>query len=115
MCDNALRNALREQGMSSFMKVKKHALSRKNIKDNFCFAQVHKDWIVSNWERVVFNDETKICHCNLDGRTWCWIKDKENIHVCVVNQTVKHGGGPIMLWGCLTIHDWGHCIIYKGT
>ena len=43
MCDNTLRNALREQGLSSFTKVKKHALSRKNIKDRFRFAQMHKD------------------------------------------------------------------------
>jgi hypothetical protein len=48
MCDNTLRNALREQGLSSFIKVKKHALSRKNIKDKFRFAQMHKDWTVSN-------------------------------------------------------------------
>ena len=48
MCDNTLRDALREQGLSSFTKVKKHALSRKNIKDKFCFAQMHKDWIVSD-------------------------------------------------------------------
>ena len=32
MCDNTLRNALREQGLSSFTKVKKHALSQNNIK-----------------------------------------------------------------------------------
>jgi hypothetical protein len=47
MCDNTLRNALREQRLSSFTEVKKHALSRKNIKDKFCFAQMHKDWTVS--------------------------------------------------------------------
>ena len=56
-CDNTLRNALREQGLSSFAKVKKYALSRKNIKDKFCFAQMLKDWIVSDWERVVFSDK----------------------------------------------------------
>ena len=51
------------------MKVKKHALSRKNIKDRIHFAQMHKDWIVSDWEQVMFSEETKICHFNLDGRT----------------------------------------------
>ena len=55
MCDNTLRNVLREQGLSSFTKVKKHALSRKNIKDKFRFAQMHKDWTVS------------------DGSGWCLV------------------------------------------
>ena len=64
MCDNTLRNALREQGLSSLTRVKKLALSRKNIKDKFCFAQMHNDWTVSDWERVVFSDETKICRFN---------------------------------------------------
>ena len=107
MCDNTLRIELREKGLSSFTKVKKHALSRKNVKDIFCFAQMHKDWTVSDWERVVFNDGTKICCFNVDGRTWCWIEDKENILVRVVNQIVKHGGGSIMLWGCLTCRGLG--------
>ena len=82
MCDNTLRNVLREQGLSSLTKVKKLALSRNNIKDKFRFAHMHKDWIVSDWERVVFSDETKICHFNLDGRTWCCTEGKENIHTC---------------------------------
>ena len=107
MCDNTLRNALREQGLYSFTKVKMHALSRKNIKDRLCFAQMHKDWTMKDWEQVVFNDETKICRFNSNGRICCWIEDKENIHVRVVNQIVKHGGGSIMLWGCLTYKGLG--------
>lgn len=107
MCDNTLRNALREQGLSSSKKIKKPFLSEKNIKARFQFAQNHKDWTVSDWERVVFSDETKICRFSSDGRGWCWIEDKENIPVRVVNQTVKHGGGSIMLWSCLTSKGLG--------
>ena len=96
MCDNTLRNVLREQGLSSFTKVKKHALSRKNIKDKFRFAQMHKDWTVSDWERVVFSDETKIYRFNSDGRSWCWIEDKENTPVRDVNQIVF--GSSCNMW-----------------
>ena len=45
MCDNTLKNALREQGLSSFMKVVKPALSQKKFKERFHFAQMYKDWI----------------------------------------------------------------------
>ena len=62
---------------------------------------------MSDWERVVFRFESKICCFNSYGRSWCWIKDQKNIHVRVVNQVVKHGGGSIMLWGCLTCRGLG--------
>ena len=62
---------------------------------------------MSDWKWVMFGDETKICQFNADGRTWCWIEDKENIHVRVVNQIVKHGGGSIILWGCSTCKGLG--------
>ena len=107
ICDNTLRNALREQGLSSFSKIEKPFLSQKNIKARFRFAQIYKDWTVSDWEQVVVSDETKICRFNSDGRTWCWIEDKENIPVHAVNQTVKHGRGSIMLWSCLTSRGLG--------
>ena len=102
MCDNTLRNALREQELSSSRKIEKPFLSEKDIKARFQFAQNHKDWTVSDQERVVFSEETTIYCFGLDGRVWCWIEDKENIHIRVVNQTGKHGGGNIMLWSCLT-------------
>ena len=43
MYDNTLRNALKEQGFFSFTKVVKLALSQKNIKERFWFAQMYKD------------------------------------------------------------------------
>ena len=50
------------------------------MKDRFRFAQMHKDWNVSDWEQVM---KLKNVVSNLDGRSWCWIEDKENIHVRV--------------------------------
>ena len=79
---------------------------------NYIESEEHQKQILlcSNAQRLDYEwlgaggvcDEIKICRFNSDGRTWCWIEDKENILVRDVNQTVKHGGGFIMLWGCLT-------------
>ena len=62
---------------------------------------------MSDWERVVFSDETKICRFSSNGRAWCWIEDKENIPLHTVNRIVKYGGGDIMLWSCLTSKGLG--------
>ena len=62
---------------------------------------------MSDWEQLVFSDETKICRFSSDRRAWCWIEVKKNICVHVVNQIDKHGGGSIMLWSCLTSKGLG--------
>ena len=48
----------------------------------------------------MFSDETKISCFNSDGRTWCWIEEKENIPMRTMNQSMKYGGGSRMLWSC---------------
>ena len=55
----------------------------------------------------MFSDETKISRFNSDRRTWCWVEEKENIPVCALKQSVKHGRGSIMLWSCLTSRGLG--------
>ena len=101
-CDNTLRNALKDVGLRACEKIPKPSLSQRNVQERFCFATIHKDWTIENWKRVVFSDKTKINRFNGDGRSWCWINDKENVPDCAVKQTVKHGRGSVMLWSCIT-------------
>jgi hypothetical protein len=60
---------------------------------------MHKDWIVPDWERVVFSDEIRTNCLYFDGITysWYWILDKNNLPIGAIKQTVKHGGGSLML------------------
>ena len=44
---------------------------------------------------------------NSDGMSWCWITYGEPIQPQHVQQTVKHGGGHIMIWGCMTTFGLG--------
>jgi hypothetical protein len=74
-CDNTLRNALRDVGLRACKKIPKPCLSEWNIQEKLCFATIHKDWIVEDWKRVVFSDETEIHRFNADGRSWCWVND----------------------------------------
>lgn len=111
VCVETVRNALREAGLGATEKVSKPALTAKNVKDRLAFAETHKYWTVSDWERVVFSDETRVNRFNSDGRTWCWIRDKKNLPNHTVKQTVKHGGGSVMVWSCLTSRGVGN--VYK--
>lgn len=99
---------MKKKGLKSAEKKKKPLLSTKNIKERLEFAKSHLDWTADDWERVIFSDETKINRFNSDGRTWFWSRDPNSLNDHSVQQTVKHGGGGIMLWGCMTSNGVGY-------
>jgi hypothetical protein len=106
-CDNTLRNALRDVGLRAYEKIPKPYLSQRNVWKKLCFTTIYKDWTVEHWKRVVFSDETKINRFNADGRSWYWVNNKESIPDRAVKQIVKHGGGFVMLWSCMTSRSLG--------
>jgi len=96
-----ISRTLKNKGMKSGEKKKKPLLSAKNIKARLDFAKTHQHWTADDWERVIFSDETKINRFNSDGRTWFWSRDPNSLNEHSVQQTVKHGGGGVMMWGCM--------------
>lgn len=99
---DTISRALKRKGLESGIKKKKPALSRRNIKQRLDFAKSHQDWTVEDWKLVIFSDETKINRFNSDGMEWYWAKDVNALTPQSVHQTIKHGGGGIMMWGCMT-------------
>ncbi|KAG1090632.1 hypothetical protein G6F40_013096 [Rhizopus arrhizus] len=60
------------------------------------WSKKYQNWTTDDWQRVVFSDETKV---NVWGSDGC-----------------KHGGGSLMMWGCMTYEGPGYaCQIYDGT
>ena len=105
--NNILRSALRDAELSACEKIPKPYLSQKNVRERLRFARIHKEWTVEDWKRVVFSDETKINRFNSHGRTWCWVNDQKSLSDRAVKQIVKHGGGSLMLWSCMTARGVG--------
>src|SRR6185436_19035143 len=100
--DRTVTRALREAGLRAAEKENKPMLSAKNVKARLDFANRHKDWTEADWKRVIWSDETKINRFCSDGRSWCWVRDGESRQPRHVKETVKHGGGSVMIWGCMT-------------
>jgi hypothetical protein len=69
---------------------------------------MYADWTVEDWKRVIWSDETKINRFGSDGRKWCWKRPGDQLRSNQVTDTVKHGGGSIMIWGCFTAHGVGY-------
>ena len=47
-------------------------------------------------------DESKFNLFELDGQEWWWRRAGEAFRDSNIQKTVKHGGGSVMVWGCIT-------------
>lgn len=64
--------------------------------------------------QVIWSDETKINRFQSDGRAWYWVKDPNAVQPHHIKQTVKHGGGSIMVWGCISKNGVGPLVRIDG-
>ncbi len=79
------------------------------------FAEDKQTKDMDYWNHVLWSDETKI---NLFGsygvkRVW-WQPGEEYKDKCVL-PTVKHGGGSVMVWGCMSAAGTGELQFIEGT
>jgi len=105
---DTVRNALHDKGFGAIVKPKKPNLSPKNVKERLEWAITYKDFTKDDWQRVIWSDETKINRFGSDGRKYAWKRDDEPIQPRHVQKTVKHGGGSIKLWSCITYEGVGY-------
>ena len=102
-----ISRSLKNNGLSSAEKLLKPMLSQKNIKARLEFANAYKEWTVEDWKQVIWSNGTKINRFGSDGRSWYWSRDNTTIQPYHIKTTAKHGGGSIMIWGCMTAKGVG--------
>jgi hypothetical protein len=109
-------NNLRRVGLHPYKKLKKPFLSKKHQEKRYHWAKTYVNWTVDDWKRVVFSDETKINLWNSDGIIYHWKRPNDQVNPFHIHPTVKHGGGHLMFWGCMTWRGLGYgCQICDGT
>lgn len=114
--DRQVRNLMRQLNLFSSIKKKRPFYKRNHPKDRLKWAKEHRDWTVDDWKKVIFSDETKVNMWESDGATYTWKEKNQPDRPHNVKQTMKHGGGSLMVWGCMTSLGPGYaCQIYDGT
>ncbi|KAG1042785.1 hypothetical protein G6F43_011814 [Rhizopus delemar] len=113
LSDNTVRRVLKKTGFIAFVKPQKPLLRSQNIMKCLQWAKSHQHWTVDDWKLVIFSDETKVNRFASDGKAYAWKLPHEELNSRHVQQTVKHGGGNIMVWSCLT-WEGVECIIDVG-
>lgn len=102
-----VRNALREQGLSAHRRQKVPYLSHHHIHSRLKWATAHKSWLIGDWRKVIFSDESKFNLFGSDGLQYCWRKKGQALDPRYTKKQVKHGGGKVMVWGCVTADGVG--------
>jgi len=74
------------------------------------FAKLHVNQPDSFWENVIFSDESKFNIFGHDGPSKVWRKPNEALKEKNLISTIKHGGGNVMVWGCVAAGGVGQMV-----
>ena len=91
----------KDQEKETFLSKRHQALCLK-------WAKEHESWTVDDWKNVVFSDENNINILGSDGVKYYWIRPGDKLQSHHLDLTVRHGGGSLMIWGCMTYRGIGY-------
>lgn len=109
-----MSRALNRMNLFARRRRKKFFLTFVHMKKRREWAKCHEKWTTQNWEKVIFSDESKFNLFGSDGIMWCRRGPGEEFHRKNVDQRVKHGGGSVMVWGCMTSKGFGRLYRING-
>ena len=115
LASRTVRQRLFKAGLRGCVAAKKPLLRDATVRKRLAFAREHRNWTVAQWESVLWSDESAF-------QLFCGAK---RAHVrrrvgeryspqCIV-PTVKHGGGSLMIWGCMSGLGVGQVYRCEGT
>ena len=88
-------------------------MMRKKARKQFAEDKQTKD--MDYWNHLLWSDETKINLFGSDGFKHVWRQPGEEYKDKCVLPTVKHSGGSVMVWGCMSAAGTGELQFIEGT
>lgn len=126
ICAETARKILRKAGYHGRVARRKPYISLVNRRKRIEFAHNYINKPPEFWKQIIFSDESKFCIFGIKGRQIVWRKSGTALEKQNLVGTVKHGGGGIMVWGCMaaggvgqlefiesTMDKWGYLNILK--
>lgn len=108
------RRVLRSNDYHGRIPRKKPYISKINKKKRLTFAKMYIDKDISFWNKVIFSDESKFNIFGSDGQHYVWRKCNTALQIQNMIATVKHGGGSVMVWGCMAANGTGNLVFIDG-
>ena len=97
-----IRCTLHQIGMNCCHPRRKPLLKTIHKKARKQFAEDMSTKHMDHWNHVLWSDEMKINLFGSDGFKHVWRRPGEEYKDKCVMLTVKHGGGNVMVWGCMS-------------
>jgi transposase len=115
VCDQTVRNSLKKIGLAAYRPVKVPLLSEKNrlLRLEICTRWSHLE--DEYWHRILYTDECKFNLFHADGNQIVWREPGMRLDPRYVETTVKHGGGNVMAWGCISSKGVGRLVFIEET
>ncbi|KAG2461487.1 TCB1 transposase, partial [Polypterus senegalus] len=106
--------AIHQSGLYGRVARWKPLLSKRHMAAHLEFAKRHLKDSQTMRNKILWSDETKIELSGVNARSHIWRKSGTAHHQANIIPTVKHGGGSIMLWRCLSAAGTGKLVRIKG-
>lgn len=109
-----VRNVLRKHNFHGRIARKKPFINKTNRLRRLNFAKDHKNKDFDFWKTVIFADESKFNLFSSDGKVCVWRRPNEELKLKNLKPTVKHGGGSVLVWGCMAASGVGQLRFIDG-
>lgn len=109
-----IRRVLNDSGYNARVARKKPWVSKVNKKKRLEFAKSYVAKDSEFWRKVIFSDESKFNIFQSDGRVLVWRRKNEEWDPQNIQATLKHGGGGVMVWGCMAAAGVGELVFIEG-
>ena len=102
-----VRRRLGKVGLHGRVARKKPLLTLSHKQVRLKWARERVNWTLSDWHKIIWSDESKFNLFGSDGRVYVRRRAGEEFLPECINQTVKFGGGSVMMWGCISCDGVG--------
>ncbi|CAK9796254.1 Transposable element Tc1 transposase [Anthophora quadrimaculata] len=114
VCPKTISNRLKEAGYLSRTARKKPYITKVNRQRRLEFAKKYINKPLEFWKTVIFSDESKFNLWGSDGKRLVWRENGKALNPKNIKTTVKHGGGSVMVWGCMSACGLGNLHFIEG-
>lgn len=112
---STVRRALHQNGLYGRVPRKKPYVSKINQTKRLNFAKKYVKQPTSFWSNILFTDESKYEVFGVKKPPKIWRSKNEAFSDKNVIKTVKHGGGSVMVWGCMAASGVGNLVFIEST
>ena len=111
---STVRRALIKEGLNGRVARAKPLLRKVNKTKRLKYARSHRNWTSEQWKNVLWTDESKFEIFSSKRRQYVRRRNGESLKEICLKPTIKHGGGSINVWGCLSANGVGDLVRIDG-